>query len=71
MSYTVCVCYRNTTCSNHYHIVKLLLDEGSDVNAADREGHAPIHIATVWGYYRILSLILSHPNCQIDIPVST
>ena len=56
--------------SNHYHIVKLLLeDESSDVNGLDSDGHAPVHIAAIWGFSRVLSLILSHPDCKIDMQV--
>ena len=65
---------RNTRllhCRNYYHIAKLLLDRGSDVNEKDNAGHAAIHIATIWGHRRILSLLLSHPKCQIDLLVYT
>ena len=57
-----CVC----VCSNHYYVVKFLLDEGCDVNARDLKGNTPLHVATGLGFSRLVALFLSQPNCQIN-----
>jgi ankyrin repeat protein len=52
--------------SNRYQVAKLLLDEGSDVNARSCTDNTPVHVATVWGHSRLLALYLSHPKCLVD-----
>ena len=52
--------------SNHYHVAKLLLDEGSDVNAKGFSGGTPLHVASALGFSRILDLFLKQPNCKIN-----
>ena len=56
--------------SNFYHVAKLLLDKGSDVNGTDYHGLAPIHVATHLGFSRLVCLFLSHPECKVDLLVS-
>ena len=60
-------------CSNNYEVVKVLLDGGADVYVLDHLGRTPIHVATAWGYPRVLALLLSHSkqhliNHQVFIP---
>ena len=55
--------------SNHYHVAKLLLDAGSDVNAKGSLGRTPVHVAAALGFSRILGLFIEQPNCKIDSQV--
>ena len=52
-------------------MAKLLLEEGSDVNARSSAQNTPVHVATVWGHSRLLALYLSHPKCLVDPQVYT
>ena len=61
--------YLITSCSNHYQVAKLLLDEGSDVNVAEITGYTPLHVAAMLGYARLLQLFLNHPKCQVNAQV--
>ena len=47
-------------------MAKLLLDEGSDVNAKGFSGGTPLHVASALGFSRILDLFLKQPNCKIN-----
>ena len=38
-------------------IVKMLLDNGADVNDADFHGFTPIHFASIWGKRSLLACI--------------
>ena len=59
MSRVMCI-YHIYVCSNNYEVVKVLLDGGADVYVLDHLGRTPIHVATAWGYPRVLALLLSH-----------
>ena len=55
--------------SNHYHVAKLLLDEGSDVNARGNAGNTSMHVAAAMGFSRLLQLFLEHPKCDVNAQV--
>ena len=52
-------------------MAKLLLEEGSDVNARSSVQNTPVHVATAWGHSRLLALYLSHPKRLVDPQVYT
>ena len=55
--------------SNHYHVVRILLKEGSNINERNEHGATPVHMAAVSGYSRVLGLFLQQPNCDINAQV--
>ena len=52
-------------------MAKLLLDEGSDVNARGHLGNTPLHVAAAMGFSRLLGLLLNHPKCDINAQVAS
>ena len=51
---------------DNYENVKLLLDNGADVNAKDNEGKTPLYWAVEMGKYEIVKLLLEH-GADVDI----
>ncbi|CAI8033698.1 E3 ubiquitin-protein ligase MIB2 [Geodia barretti] len=51
---------------NHYQVVKLLLDKGSDVNKRAARGTTPVHLAATLGFSRVLRLLIQHPDSDIN-----
>lgn len=47
-------------------IVRLILDAGADVNAATRDGMRPLHIACIRQHARAVSLLLEHPELDVN-----
>lgn len=50
-------------------MVKLLLDQGSDVNKKALNGTTPIHVAATLGFSNVLWLLLQHPDSKINAQV--
>ncbi|EDO45485.1 predicted protein, partial [Nematostella vectensis] len=42
----------------HWEIVKLLLDEGADVEAQTKNGYQPLHLAAQYGHKIIIEILL-------------
>ena len=49
--------------------MKILLEEGSNVNERNECGATPVHMAAIAGYSRVLGLLLQQPNCDINAQV--
>ena len=45
---------------NHIHIVKYLISQGADLNAADHNGECSLHVATSYNCPEVLRLLLQH-----------
>jgi ankyrin repeat protein len=45
---------------NHFHIIELLIREGSDLNTTDAIGRSCLHCASAGGYHDIVQTILSN-----------
>ncbi|CAI8033696.1 E3 ubiquitin-protein ligase mib1 [Geodia barretti] len=52
---------------NYYHITKLLMDEGSDVNISDVSGNTPLHNTCGLGFSRMVALLLSYRKCNLEL----
>ena len=47
--------------NNNYDIVSILLSSGADVDLAhQKNGNTPLHLASLFGFSRIASLLLQH-----------
>ena len=46
--------------ASHFHIIKILLERGANVNQIMAEGETALHIAAVTGHLAITRLLLSH-----------
>lgn len=47
-------------------IVQTLIEHGANVNARDAEGKTPVHIAIQNQHSQIISLLLCHPNIDLN-----
>jgi ankyrin repeat protein len=51
--------------AGHLSVARILVSSGSDVNAANRHGSTPLHLASLWGNpdcVELLVSILFHPT---------
>lgn len=48
-------------------VVQTLIEHGADVNAKDVEGKTPVHVAIQNQHSQIISLLLCHPNIDLNI----
>lgn len=46
--------------ASHFHIIKILLERGANVNQIMAEGETALHVAAVTGHLGITWLLLSH-----------
>lgn len=52
---------------NHPSIVKLLLENGAEINVQDKYGAAPVHRAAAQGHIDIVRILSEHPKFRIQI----
>jgi ankyrin repeat protein len=57
---------RGTACPIRYHVTKLLLAYGADVDAADKYGWTPLHRAAMMGHIRTATRLVEHGNATVD-----
>ncbi len=56
--------------NNNIEIVKLLLDNGADVNAKDVEENTPLHIASEKGYTKVVNQLLTNKKSKNKININ-
>jgi ankyrin repeat protein len=49
-------------------MLKLLLENGADVNEQDKYGNCPIHRAASQGHSEVISLLLAQKGIRVDLP---
>ena len=53
--------------SNNVELVNVLIDNGANINAQDKDGNTALHLAISKGYLKIVSSLISHnadPNIK-------
>ncbi|KAI6175171.1 26S proteasome non-ATPase regulatory subunit 10 [Aphelenchoides fujianensis] len=53
---------------NNAKITKLLLENGAEVNVADKYGNTPLHRAASQGHMEVLQLLCAQPGIRVDLP---
>ena len=53
-------CYMPPRLSLSLPKAQLLIAEGADVNATDKEGHIPLHASLVTSHFEVAKLLLNH-----------
>ena len=61
--------FLDAVCKRDVNLVRRLLAQGADPNAADEYGLAPLHVAVMLASPSLVALLLQHgadPNCTTD-----
>ena len=55
--------------AGHYHVVRLLIQNGAEVNCADKTKCTPIHLAAANGYAQVVQMLGKSNNVMMKIVI--